>query len=109
MPSGFRIGSTSTNANTGDFVPLSATAVRPDLASNAPFNTKITLIAGQNAIIQIDSNAGGTNTTYQSTYLTGVPAVGQWVDVGQIDPSRIWVRSAAGALANHVNWVCFWY
>gem|GEM_PF-3890352 len=109
MPSGFRIGSTDTNANTGNFVPLSATAVRPDLASNAPFNTKITLIAGQNAIIQIDSNASGTNTTYQSTYLTGIPKVGEWLDVGQIDPSRIWVRSVGAALPNHVNWVCTWY
>jgi hypothetical protein len=105
MPSGFLYGKTQGPASTGSFVQLRSTAI--------PSNTqivslKIYLIAGQNAVVQIDSDATGANTTLQSTFETGIPGTGQWIDVGPTDPSRVWIRSASTTPLTTVYWIVCW-
>lgn len=103
MP-GFIGGNVTALANSGNFTQLRSTSVAA-LATQQIINTKICIGTGNNIVLQLDSDASGTNTTYQSSLLTGTP--NNWIDLGQVDPSRVWVR-ASSATTSTVNWVCTW-
>ena len=106
MASGFKFAKTSSQINSGSFVPLSATRL-----SEAPVSLKLFLKAGQNAVIRLDSSASGGGTASAATEMvfeTGVPNTTSFVDVGAIDPSRVWIRSGGAALTDHVYWISSW-
>lgn len=74
---------------------------------------KVWLKAGQNAVIRIDAEAVEANHTAaavasQMVFETGVPNTTTWTEVGAVDPSRVWIRSGAAALTDHVYWVANW-
>ena len=101
---GFIGGNVTALANTGNFTQLRATSVN-SLATQQIINTKICIGSANNILLQIDSDASGSNTTYQSSLLTGTP--NNWIDLGQVDPSRVWVRATTSTTTT-VNWVCIW-
>ena len=103
MP-GFIGGNVTAAANTGNFTQLRSTSVAA-LATQQIINTKICIGSANNIILQLDSDASGSNTTYQSSLLTGTP--NNWIDLGQVDPSRVWVR-ASTTTTTTVHWVCTW-
>lgn len=96
-------GYTTVNISTQNFKQLRTTSMVTDFGT-CP-NTSIYVGSGANITLQIDSNATGTVTTYQSTILTGNPA--GWIPLGQIDPSRIWIRGTASSTCD-VTWHCIW-
>jgi len=106
MASGFKFAKTSSLISSGNFTPLSAT-----MLSQSPTALKIWLKAGQNAVMRIDATATGGDANAiasEMVFETGVPNTTTWVDVGNIDPSRVWIRSGAAALVDHVYWIASW-
>ncbi len=101
---GFIGGNVTAASSAGSFTQLRATSVAA-LATQQIINTKICIGSANNILLQLDSDASGTNTTYQSSLLTGIP--NNWIDLGQVDPSRVWVR-ASTTTTTTVNWVCTW-
>ena len=72
---------------------------------------KVWLKAGQNAVMRIDAAADGGNAAAAASEMvfeTGVPNTTTWTEVGSVDPSRVWIRSGAAALTDHVYWVANW-
>jgi len=108
MATGFKFAKTSSLVNTGNFTPLSAT-----MLSQSPTSLKIWLKAGQNAVMRIDAAAveashSAAAIASEMVFETGVPNATSWVDVGNIDPSRVWIRSGAAALTDHCYWIASW-
>ena len=107
MPSGILYGKTTTQISTGSFVQLRSTSVAATIGSPATIvSLKVYQPAGNNHVIQLDSDSSGTNTTFQSVIETGIPAAGQWLELGPVDPSRVWARSATSAGA--IYWMVTW-
>ena len=110
MPSGFLYGKMTPNPQSGGASNLwkqLSTSVYTVANPHVLLNLRVHLTAGANVNFQLDSDSAGTNTTFQSSIETGIPATGQWVDLGPIDPSRVWVRCTS-TTTNTVYWMVTW-
>lgn len=108
MASGFKFARTNSLISTGTWTPLSTTPMVGTVVG-----LKVWLAAGQNAVMRLDAEAVTANhsaaaAASETIFETGIPNTNTWTEVGSVDPSRVWIRSAGAALTPHVYWVANW-